>query len=637
MALARFIGWYRAAAGRAPLHGTQQPDDLRQAELQRFFLGVLSISTIGCLAYTLAMAMLSGPNARMIATLLVAAVAPVCLLLLRRGHMQAACAVYIGTLFITIALQSAIYGGLTNAGLQFNTVLVMVTAWLLGKRAARWLWLASLAWLGLLTYGIGTGIFTPQPTAGPGGYLLAMAAIWTMGYLAMQLVFSSYQQHVTQVQQLNTELAANLAAMQAQRSALERSEQRVLQILSASPLPITVADYASGVYVDVNPSWERTFGHSKASVLGKTSMDLGFWKNRDDRQAWIDRFARDGRISGHQVTFQLQDGRERIFWLSSERFLYGERDCVLTMSVDVTERIGLEQDLKELNATLEQRVQARTSELGQANAELRQTMETLQRTQTDLLQSEKLASLGSLVAGVAHEMNTPLGNALLAASTMQEHVAQLSQTLASGTLRKSTLDEFVSQMAQGSTLTQRSLQRATALISSFKQVAVDQESERRRSFDLAQTVGEVLDTLRPSIKHRNVRLLTEVPPGIAMESFPGPLGQVLINLVNNALLHAFPEDRPGTICIDASHVPGDKQVWIVVSDDGVGIPEKDVASIFDPFFTTKRGKGGSGLGLPVSHRIVSRILGGRMQVMASPGQGARFEVVLPVVAPAVIA
>jgi signal transduction histidine kinase len=237
---------------------------------------------------------------------------------------------------------------------------------------------------------------------------------------------------------------------------------------------------------------------------------------------------------------------------------------------------------------------------------------------------------------VAHELNTPLGNALLSASTLSEHVKKLSESLAAGTVKKSTLNAFVVEMAQGTTLTQRSLQRAVELVSSFKQVAVDQASERRRTFDLAQTVKEVTDTLHLNIKTNRVQLLIKIPPGIILDSYPGPLGQVVMNLVNNALLHAF-DMSGGTIRIEVSHMPTDAQVMLSIGDDGLGIAEENLNLIFDPFYTTGLGQGGSGLGLAVSHRIVAKILGGKIQVSSSRGAGTRFDITLPRTAPPVIA
>jgi PAS domain S-box-containing protein len=420
-----------------------------------------------------------------------------------------------------------------------------------------------------------------------------------------------------------------------QQSANRTNEQRVVQLLNASPLPITVADFSSGVYVDVNPAWERFFQYSKPQVMGKTSIDLGFWQDLRQRQGWIDAFSTEGRVSGYEVTFLMRDGTPRVFLLSSERFFYGDQDCVLTMSVDVTERKQMESDLKILNTDLELRVSERTQALDQTNRELLVTMDTLKRTQDELINSEKLASLGSLVAGVAHELNTPLGNALVSASTITHDIEQMEQRLGEGNLKKSAFENFMLRMKEGTQLTLRSLERSVSLIASFKQVAVDQDSERRRTFDLALTLTEVLDTLRPGIKRSGLQLEVALCDGVSMDSFPGPLGQVVINLVTNAVNHGFDGLDAGTIRITAVRESG-STVRVSIQDDGVGIPNEHMGQIFDPFFTTKLGRGGSGLGLSISHRITTKVLGGQVTVQSVQGRGARFDLVLPLKAPSVV-
>jgi len=437
-------------------------------------------------------------------------------------------------------------------------------------------------------------------------------------------------------------LASRLAGLQQQSTQLAEQEQaarlnemRVTQIMTASPLPITVGNLHTGAYLRVNPAWERQFEYPEPDVLGKTSVELGFWKNRDERQGWIERFNAEGRVSSYEVSFRMRDGQTKVFVLSSERFVYGSEACVLTMSVDVTERKAMESELILLNTRLEHRVQERTRDLDHSNQELLLTMQTLQRTQDELIQSDKLASLGSLVAGVAHELNTPIGNALVASSSLAEEVSQMQKTVRAGSMKRSSFDHFMERVAEGSDLTMRSLHRAVTLISSFKQVAVDQASERRRGFDLAQVLHELIDTLKPKLKHVGSQLSLDLQAGIAMESYPGPLGQVIINLFTNALTHGFDERGSGLITVHAHRLDAERVV-VTVSDDGVGIAPEHLGQIFDPFFTTKLGRGGSGLGLSVSHRIVTKVLGGHITIRSTPGQGASFELNLPTTAPQVV-
>lgn len=437
-------------------------------------------------------------------------------------------------------------------------------------------------------------------------------------------------------------LASRLADMRkqadeiaAQEKRAKLNELRVNQILTASPLPMDVSNLHNGRYVRVNPAWEHQFLFQEADIVGKTSSDLGFWQSVEDRQNWLDRLSSHGYVNGYEVAFRMRAGQIRTFLLSSEQFLYGSEECVLTMSVDVSELKKMESELLLLNASLEQRVEERTLDLDRSNQELMVTMASLQRAQEELIQSEKLASLGSLVAGVSHELNTPIGNALLAASSMEEEVAKIRQASTAGTMKRTDFERCMQRVDEGSELTIRSLRRAVALISSFKQVAVDQASERRREFDLAQVINEVIDTLRPIIKHVDVSLDLDLQAGIFMDSYPGPLGQVIINLFNNAVTHAF-DGRASGLIIVSTRYKDEGSVQLTVQDDGSGISPSHLGHVFDPFFTSKLGQGGSGLGLSVSHRIVTKVLGGSITVQSEPEKGAAFTIVMPLTAPDVV-
>jgi ligand-binding sensor domain-containing protein/signal transduction histidine kinase len=257
----------------------------------------------------------------------------------------------------------------------------------------------------------------------------------------------------------------------------------------------------------------------------------------------------------------------------------------------------------------------------------------LKQTQEDLLQQQKFAALGSLVAGVAHELNTPLGNSLMVASTLMEksHDFELRMASQQG-LRKSDLRAFLTETQESAALLMRGLTRSADLVRSFKEVAVDRSSEQRRVFDLQRIVQEVADTLANEVRTKGHRLSLDIPEGLELDAYPGPLGQVLTNLITNSILHGFDGRRGGVMHVSAEPV-GQDAVRIRFSDDGLGIAPENMERIYDPFFTTKMGQGGSGLGLSISYNLVHSILGGEISVASEPGAGAVFTLELPLKAP----
>ncbi|HET6719989.1 MAG TPA: ATP-binding protein [Rhodocyclaceae bacterium] len=257
----------------------------------------------------------------------------------------------------------------------------------------------------------------------------------------------------------------------------------------------------------------------------------------------------------------------------------------------------------------------------------------LEQVMSHLVQTEKLAALGSLVAGVAHELNTPLGNSLTVSSTLEGVVADFSHQLGAGPLRKQALLDFVEHCRTAAAMLSRNSQRAAELIGNFKQVAVDQTSMRRRRFDLRQALDEILSALQPKLKHTRHVLDIAVPPGIMLESYPGPIEQIVTNLLGNSLLHGFEGIASGSVRLDARVVDGGS-VLLTYTDNGVGMSEAVARRVFDPFFTTRLGSGGSGLGLYLVYNLTTAVLGGTIQLNTAPGQGVRFELLLPLVAPA---
>jgi PAS domain S-box-containing protein len=307
----------------------------------------------------------------------------------------------------------------------------------------------------------------------------------------------------------------------------------------------------------------------------------------------------------------------------------------LGIARDITLQLQAEQALQDLNHQLEKRVEERTAELDDTNKNLANAMHNLQLAQDELVRTEKLTALGDIVAVVAHEINTPIGNCLTVATTLRDRSTELYAEVEQGTIRRSSLSSYMNDSKEGLDILIRGLHRSSELVSNFKQVAVDQTSEQRRVFKLHQIVNEVVALMMPKLRKTPHQLEISIPDEITMDSFPGPLEQVVSNLINNSILHAFDADKKGTMKLVASLDA--QNVRITFSDDGKGIPEQYLNRIFDPFFTTKLGRGGTGLGLNIVHNIVKNMLGGQIDVrtkgITEAGTGTTFVMVLPLSAP----
>lgn len=271
--------------------------------------------------------------------------------------------------------------------------------------------------------------------------------------------------------------------------------------------------------------------------------------------------------------------------------------------------------------------------LRKANRELQDMIATLAKAREDLIRNEKLAGLGAMVAGIAHELNTPIGNSLMAASTFETQTGDIVHGLAEdGSIKRSVFERYIENARQTVDILSRNLHRAADIVTNFKQVAVDQTSSQRRSFLLSEVVAGNILTLQPTIKRTPFVIRQDIPESLMMDSFPGPLGQVVNNLINNAILHGYDGCGDGAINISA-RLSSFGWVTLVVEDQGKGIKPADLHRIFDPFFTTKMGVGGSGLGLNIVHNIVTEILGGTIEVNSDVGRGTKFTLKLPMLAP----
>lgn len=263
-------------------------------------------------------------------------------------------------------------------------------------------------------------------------------------------------------------------------------------------------------------------------------------------------------------------------------------------------------------------------------SEQREAQDALRHTQSALAQAEKLAALGSLVVGVAHELNTPIGVSLTAASTLQDRSQALYAAVGRGDLRRSQLDNFLEELTGLAGLITRSCERAAELVSGFKQVAADRKGEQLQAFNLRAVVDACVAVQRQKFPDSPCRILLDIPQDIECVSYPSALTQVVNNLIHNALTHAFGNRDHGHLKIVVA--PGEP-LELRFEDDGVGMSPATLGRIFDPFFTTRLGQGRSGLGLSISRNVATAVLGGELTAASQETKGSCFFLRFPREAP----
>ncbi len=288
-----------------------------------------------------------------------------------------------------------------------------------------------------------------------------------------------------------------------------------------------------------------------------------------------------------------------------------------------------ERELQTLNSRLEEEVNQRTVALKSANNELIQTLEKLHQFQRQIVENEKMASLGDMVAGVAHEVNTPIGLGITASTMMLDRLAVIDQQFKDKTLKASAMERFINESRENLNMIYRNLDRAAQLISSFKQVAVDQTSEEAREVNVKQLIEETLMSMRPRLKKVTHTINIDCPETLNVMCKAGPLNQILINLIMNSLIHAFETVENGKIDVIA-RLTDDQKLKIIYKDNGSGIPTSIKKRIFDPFVTTKRGQGGSGLGMHLVFNLVTQALNGNIKLESEEGNGVEFTLTFPV-------
>jgi PAS domain S-box-containing protein len=366
-------------------------------------------------------------------------------------------------------------------------------------------------------------------------------------------------------------------------------------------------------YLQINQRLTEICGISVEDHLGRTVRDC-VPALADSVEAIVRSIMETGEpVTGIEVAGQRADQPEERAWVTywhPLRAPSGEIVAVNVAAEEITERKRSEQEMRRAREAAEQ------------------ALDHLRETQASLIEAEKLAALGRLVAGVAHEINSPVGSSLTVASSLQRRYEVFAAEVGRGDIRRSTLNEFLDAVRGASVQLVANLERASELVQSFKQVAADRSRLERRSFDLGELTGQVLVGLRPELRKRALALDVICAPDLMMDSLPGPYGLVLSNLVLNAVVHAFPDGRAGTIRLKAQEC-GPDDVEIVLSDDGCGMSPQIRRRAFDPFFTTRRHEGATGLGLHIVHSMVVDRLEGRLTLESEPGAGTTVRVILP--------
>jgi PAS domain S-box-containing protein len=398
--------------------------------------------------------------------------------------------------------------------------------------------------------------------------------------------------------------------------AIAEGRRLLQQVIDTVPAVINVKDKQLR-YVLMNRYMAGIFGIEPADAIGRTTTDLMSRYGAQKTDENDKRVLAAGRGLGFYEEEYLDSSGNLRQWLVNKLPLLnpdGEIENIVTVALDIGERKRGELEMRKAKDA--------------AEAALR----NLRETQNSLIEAEKLAALGRLVAGVAHEVNNPVGISLTVASSLERKTALFAAEVARGDLRRSSLNDFLETSRDASSQLVANLNRAAELITSFKQVAADRNYSDQRVFDLGDLTEQVVMSLRPGLRKHKLTLNVDCQPNLTMNSYPGPYGQVLTNLFLNAVAHAFPDGKPGAVDIQVRE-SGKDNVEIIFSDNGCGMSLDVRRRAFDPFFTTRRDQGGTGLGLHIVYSIVTNRLGGRLDLDSEPGGGTRIQIILPRVAP----
>lgn len=420
-------------------------------------------------------------------------------------------------------------------------------------------------------------------------------------------------------------MAADISERERSQNSLLESEKQYRLLFEDSRDAILVMR-PSGDIADANQATLDLLGYTRKQLGALHAREM--FANPDDWDRFRAEVAKRASLRDFEARFRTKDGSviDCLFTATAQQTRRGEITSYQSIIRDITKQKLSEKLLAEYSQNLERRVAERTQELSR-------TLEDLQAAQAQLVEAEKMAALGALVAGVAHEINTPVGIGVTAASTLADKTRTIAKLYDDGQMRRSDFAKYLGTAQQSAKILLSNLDRAATLISSFKQVAVDQSSEHRRAFAIQGYLQEVLLSLRPKLKRTRHTIDIRCDDSIMLESYPGAFSQIVTNLVMNSLLHAYGPDDEGQIVFEIHRGEHDEDdppfIVLEYSDDGRGIPEDNLGHVFEPFFSTARGQGGSGLGLHIVYNLVTQRLGGTIRCESTLGSGTRFIIEIP--------
>ncbi len=438
-------------------------------------------------------------------------------------------------------------------------------------------------------------------------------------------------QRDNELQEKNLQIEQELRERKSAEKALLESERKYRELVQNAN-SIIIKLNSDGEIIFFNEFAQDFFGFSEDEIIGRKIIDTILPEKGEegtDFKKYIDDLIRNPEAySTNENDNVLSDGtRVWLFWRN--KAIYDENgniSGVLCIGNDITIRRKAEEGLRRLNEELEERVKERTIELENANDSLSRSLQDLKETKDRLVQSEKMSALGGLVAGVAHEINTPIGVVITASSYLKDRTSELLEDFFLNRLKKTDLESYLNTAVEISDTILQNLKRAAHLIQRFKQVAVDRFSEKKSWFNIRENISTYLEKKLPDLEKQGCSLEFSCPDNLKILSYPLVYFNVLEDLISNSLVHAFENQQTGVIILN---IYIHESLIIEYSDNGNGMDEEMIQNIFNPFFTTKRWQGRVGLGLHIVYNMVTRILGGELECKSTPGEGTRFVITIP--------